>query len=122
VVLGRSQDLFSYTSVSVIELEMSKQAYFEHTLAPYRMMLRMGRGYVTLMPRYLDYANGRQPAFARYVILNRRINNTEFIQYEGQLEYKDFWIDPTSPQVENAHLGLWFHNFVGEYDDQPSLA
>ena len=122
VVLGRSQDLFSYTSVSVIELEMSKQAYFEHTLAPYRMMLRMGRGYVTLMPRYLDYANGRQPAFARYVILNRRINNTEFIQYEGQLEYKDFWIDPTSPKVENAHLGLWFHNFVGEYDDQPSLA
>lgn len=122
VVLGRSQDLFSYTSVSVVELEKADQAYFEHTLAPYKTMLRMGRGYVTLMPRYLDYANGRQPTFARYVILNRRINNTEFIKYEGNLDYNDFWIDPTSPQVENAHLGLWFHKFVGEYDDQPSLA
>ena len=122
VVLGRSQDLFSYTSVSVLELEKAERAYFEHTIAPYKMMLRMGRGYVALMPRYLDDANGRQPTFARYVILNRRINNTEFIRYEDHPEYNNFLIDPTSPQIENAHLGLWFHNFVGEYDDQPSLA
>jgi CRISPR-associated protein Cas5t len=122
VVLGRSQDLFTYTSVSVVELERASQAYFEHTLAPYQTMLLMGRGYVTLMPRYLDYENGRQPTFARYVILNRRINTTEFIHYVDRPENSDFWIDPTSPQVKNAHLGLWFHKFVGVYDDQPHLA
>jgi CRISPR-associated protein Cas5t len=122
VVLGRSQDLFTYTSVEVVELRRAPLAYFEHTLAPYQMMLRMGRGYVALMPRYLNYSNGRQPSYARYVVLNQRLSSTEFIHYDGKTDDTEFWIDPTSPQVENAHLGLWFHKFVGEYDDQPRLA
>jgi CRISPR-associated protein Cas5t len=122
VVLGRSQDLFTYTSVDVIELKRASQAYFEHTLAPYHMMLRMGRGYVTLMPRYLDYSNGRQPTFARYVVLNQRISSSEFIHYEGRKEDTEFWIDPTSQQSGDAQLGLWFHTFVGDYDDNPRLA
>lgn len=122
VVLGRSQDLFTYTKVEVIELERSPQAYFENTLAPYQMMLRMGRGYAALMPRYLDYSNGRQPTFARYIVLNRRIESNEFIKCDPEFGEKEFWIDPVSPKVGNAHLGLWFHSFVGECDDTPSLA
>lgn len=121
VILGRSQDLFTYTNVSIIDLQRVPQAYFEHTLAPYKMMLRMGRGYVALMPRYLDYANGRQPTFARYVILKERINCTKLVHYEDQPEENEFWIDPTSPEKESAHLGLWFHAFVGEYDDNPLI-
>ena len=122
VVLGRSQDLFTYANVEVIELERSPQAYFENTLAPYQMMLRMGRGYAVLMPRYLDYSNGRQATFARYIVLNRRIESNEFIKYDSEFKEKDFWIDPASPKVGNAHLGLWFHSFIGEYDDTPGLA
>lgn len=122
VVLGRSQDLFTYTSVDVIDIQRASSAYFEHTIAPYRMMLRIGRGYVTLMPRYLDYPHGRRPTFARYVVFKQRITTSEFIRYEDQPEDNDFWIDPSSPEIGNAHLGLWFHTFVGEYDDDPSMA
>jgi len=122
VVLGRSQDLFTYTKVEVIDLERHPHAYFEHTLAPYQMMLRMGRGYAALMPRYLDYSNRRQPTFARYIILNRRVESTEFIKYDPKSKDSDFCVDPTSSKVGNAHLGLWFHSFIGDYEDTPNLA
>jgi CRISPR-associated protein Cas5t len=122
VVLGRSQDLFTYTKVEAIELERNSKAYFEHTLAPYNMVLRLGRGYAALMPRYLDYSNGRQPTFARYIILNRRINSNDFVKYDSESRDQSFWVDPTSAKVEDAHLGLWFHSFVGDYDDTSSVA
>lgn len=120
VVLGRSQDLFTYTSVSVVELERAERAYFEHTLAPYQASLMTAMGYVVLMPRFLDYYNKRRPTFARYVVLKRRV--TELMQFEGLNLQTDFWIDPTAPQVDGLPLGLWFHSWTGEYDDQPRLA
>ncbi len=119
VVLGRSQDLFTYTSVSVIELERAERAYFEHTLAPYQMSLATASGYVILMPRWLDYARQRHPTFARYVILNRRV--TQLLQFQGRSTPNDFWIDPTAPRVDGLPLGLWFHTWVGEYDDTPRM-
>jgi CRISPR-associated protein Cas5t len=122
LVLGRSQDLFTYTSVSVIELVRVDRAYFENTLAPYRMALQTGRGYVVLMPRFLDYAKGRAPTFARYVVLNRRVRSTEFLQYTNLGTESDFWVDPTSPEDKGAQMGLAFHTFVGEYDDTPLMA
>lgn len=121
VVLGRSQDLFSYTKIDVIQLETSEQAYFEHTLAPYRMAVRTGKGYSILMPRFLDYHHSRAPSFARYVILHRRVYSDELIRFEG-LEEEAFWVDPTSPEERGMHLGLFFHTFVGDYDDQPFMA
>lgn len=121
VVLGRSQDLFSYTKIGVVHLETSDRAYFEHTLAPYRMALQTGRGYVVLMPRFLDYRHMRAPVFARYVILRRRVYSEELIKMEG-MEKENFWIDPTSPGERGAKLGLFFHTFVGDYDDRPFMA
>lgn len=120
MVLGRSQDLFTYTNVSVVELERAERAYFEHTLAPYQASLMTAMGYVTLMPRYLDYYNKRRPTFARYVILKRRV--TELMQFEGLNLQNDFWTDPTAPRVEELPLGLWFHSWTGEYDDTPRMA
>lgn len=122
VVLGRSQDLFTYTSVSVVELVRAKRVYFEHTLAPYRMALQTGCGYVVLMPRFLDYANGRAPTFARYVVLNRRVHSTEFLHFANLPAETEFWVDPASPEDKGAHLGLAFLTFVGEYDDNPLMA
>ena len=120
VVLGRSQDLFTYTSVATVDLIRSNQAYFEHTLAPYQTTLHMASGYVMLMPRFLDYARSRQPTFARYVVLNRRV--TQLLRFAGQPDVPEFWVDPTSPEVNGAHLGLWFHTFVGDYEDTPRVA
>lgn len=122
VVLGRSQDLFTYTSVSVVELVRAKHAYFEHTLAPYQMALQTARGYMVLMPRFLDYANGRAPTFARYVVLKQRAHSSNFLHFAGLPTEAEFWVDPSSPEDNGAHLGLAFHTFVGKYDDNPLVA
>ncbi|MBI2863671.1 MAG: CRISPR-associated protein Cas5 [Chloroflexi bacterium] len=122
VVLGRSQDLFTYTSVKTVDLVQAEHAYFEHTLAPYRMALFLERGYVTMMPRFLDYSNRRSPTFARYTVVNRRVYSDNLLRFEGVSDRSDWWTDPESPEERGVHLGLLFHTFVGEYDDSPVLA
>ncbi len=122
VVLGRSQDLFTYTSIGVVELERAFSAYFENTLAPYQASLMTASGYVVLMPRFLDYYHNRRPSFARYVVLKRRVADPQLMRFEGMKSPPEFWIDPTAPQVDNLPLGLWFHTWTGEYDDGPRIA
>ncbi|MCB0126800.1 MAG: CRISPR-associated protein Cas5 [Caldilineaceae bacterium] len=115
VVLGRSQDLFTYTQLSVVELEQAEQAYFEHTLAPHEMALQFGRGITVLMPRYLDYSNNRAPTFQRYSMLQERVflPNTDIFSF-SHIQYGPYWIDPTSPVQKGLHLGLNFLTFVEE--------
>ncbi len=122
VALGRSQDLFTYRSVEVVDLVRAGQAYFESTLAPYRMALQGAPGYVVLMPRFLDYGGLRSPTFARYLILRSRIHSVDLWSFDGVLTESMFWIDPSNGEDRSAHLGLLFHTFVGEYDDSPVLA
>lgn len=121
VVLGRSQDLFTYTHISVVELEQADQAYFEHTLAPYRLAVQVARGVVVLMPRYLDYANRRAPRFDRYVMIRDRVHSNEFLRYSNQSP-ESYWIDPTSPEIKGMRLGLPFHTFVGDDNETVRLA
>ena len=122
VVLGRSQDLFTYTSVRTVDLMRGDRAYFEHTIAPSHMALRAPRGYVVLMPRLLDYANGRAPSFARYTVLTQRVYSDELLRFEGQAQQVEFWIDPQSEEHNGARLGLFFHYFVGGHDEGTSVA
>ncbi|HOG46832.1 MAG TPA: CRISPR-associated protein Cas5 [Anaerolineae bacterium] len=122
VVLGRSQDLFTYTSVRVVELTRADRAYFQHTLAPYRMALLGARGYVVLMPRFLDYENGRSPSFARYLLLKERVHTSDYVRFAGLPVDSEYWVDPETEEDSGAHLGLAFHTFVGEYDDNPLVA
>jgi CRISPR-associated protein Cas5t len=117
VALGRSQDLFTYRQVSVIEIQQAENAYFEHTLAPYSFAKRTARGIVVLMPRFLDYRHSRFPTFDRYVILRGRVHTSEFLRFEGEPPVR-YWIDPTSPVINGDHLGLAFHNWVEE-DESP---
>jgi CRISPR-associated protein Cas5t len=112
VVLGRSQDLCMYSSVEVVSLEPNGAAYFEHTLAPYEVALSTAAGSVATMPRMLDHARNRQPQFARYVVLTRRV--TRLIRIEGQPEPPRHWVDTETPRVDGAALGLWFHAFVDD--------
>lgn len=113
VTLGRSQDLFTYSQVEVIDLERRSEAYFEHTLLPYAMALKVMRGIVATMPRYLDYANNRRPEFERYTILRDRVHLEDTA---------GFLIDPSSPQDKGAHLGLVFLSFVESQHASLSVA
>jgi len=121
VVLGRSQDLFTYTHVSVIELEQANRAYFEYTLAPHEMALQTGRGVAVLMPRYLDYARNRAPTFDRYVVIGKRVASDEFIQFSNRSN-GPYWVDPSTPDDKGAHMGLAFLSFTGDNDGRLTLA
>lgn len=123
VALGRSQDLFTYTQVEVVDLVWTDTAYFEHTLAPYRMALQVQKGYVVLMPRHLEYERGRFPTFARYLVLREHVRSDNgLLRFEGMPMDGGYWVDPSAPEVRGSRLGLLFHTFVGEYDDNPAMA
>jgi CRISPR-associated protein Cas5t len=119
VVLGRSQDLFTYTSLEVIEVQQAEQAYFEHTLLPYEIAAEVGQGITELLPRYLDYERKRTPTFARYLVLKNRVHSNAFWSMDEQRTY---WIDPTTRQIEGTHLGLMFHTFTGGSYEALSMA
>jgi CRISPR-associated protein Cas5t len=121
VVLGRSQDLFTYSSVEVVELEQASQAYFEHTLLPYSANQHTGRGYAILMPRYVDNWAGRRPYFARYFVVQERIHSSQFLWF-GHKPRERYWVDPKSAVIKGDKLGLQFLNFVGEEDNVATLA
>jgi len=124
VVLGRSQDLFTYTTVKVLTLFKADRAYFEHTLVPYKMVLQIAQGYAVLMPRYLDYKKGRSPTFNRYLILKRRVHSEEFLRFDKSDAGSEtqYWIDKETPEINGAYLGLFFHRFVGEDGDGSKMA
>ncbi len=113
VVLGRSQDLFTYTEVKVVELEQAEQAYFQNTLVPHEMVLQMGRGITVLMPRFLDYAKNREPSFAQYAVVTERVvlPNEDVPRFE-HLRYGPYWVDPTAPSYKGIRQGLAFLSFV----------
>jgi CRISPR-associated protein Cas5t len=123
VVLGRSQDLFTYTQVEVIELAQAERAYFEHTLLPHAMMLQTMRGMAVLMPRYLDYARGRTPTFGQYVVLGSRVHlpRQDAPQF-SHLTYGPYWVDPTTPPVKGAQRGLAWLSFVGNEEATLEMA
>jgi len=121
VVLGRSQDLFTYTHVGCVELEQAEHAYFEHTLAPHAMAFQATQGITVLMPRFLDYGHNRAPSFAQYLVIRDRIFSTEFLHFAGQTT-GPYWTDPTTPEDKGMHLGLPFHSFVGNDHENFLLA
>jgi CRISPR-associated protein Cas5t len=121
VVLGRSQDLFTYTSVTTLTADLANEAYFEHTLATHEMALWTMQGVTVLLPRYLDYQRQRAPTFSRYLILRDRVFSTKFYSFGGDRR-GPYWIDPTSPEIDGLHMGLAWHSFVGEDGDHFAMA
>ncbi len=116
VVLGRSQDLFTYTDVDVLDLVQSPHAYFEHTLLPYSTTRYTNRGFAVLMPRYLDYTHKRYPTFARYFVVQERLDSESDFLWFGEKPEKLYWVDPTTPEYGGAKRGLIFLSFVGDED------
>jgi CRISPR-associated protein Cas5t len=116
VVLGRSQDLFTYTQISVIEVEQAARAYFEHTILPHQLAVQVMQGVTVLLPRYLDYAYKRTPTFSRYLVVKDRVllgNGSEDMFTYSHQPNGPYWIDPASPTYKETQLGLYFHSFTG---------
>ncbi len=118
VVLGRSQDLFSYTKVGIIDAVQEERAYYEHTLVPLEMVTRFRRGIPVTLPRFLDYARNREPTSAPYAMLRERVvyppedmsdPSSPFV-YSTDPKFR--WIDPTVRDAKGIGLGLVFHSFV----------
>lgn len=123
VILGRSQDLFTYTLINTIELEYSDQVYFENTLLPYTANKHTNRGFAILMPRYIDYAEKRRPTFARYFVVKDRIDTRtdDFLWFE-EGKRLSCPVDKSEAVYNGAFRGLAFHSFIGEIDETFVLA
>lgn len=104
VSMGRSQDLFSYTDVREVELQESTSAYLEHTLAPFEMSRRTGRGIAVLMPLYLDWSRNRYPTFQRYVVIHGRVHSRDLLLLQD--EPLCFWVDPTSREIGGDQMAI----------------
>ncbi len=120
VVLGRSQDLFTYTQIETMELEQTKEAYFEHTIVPHEWAVKVQRGVTVLLPRYLDYKRNRAPNFSRYLVVKERVLSNKFFTY-GQSNNL-YWVDPHSQKIEEKYLGLHFHSFTGDDGETLNMA
>ena len=128
VVLGRSQDLFTYTSISRITVEQADRAYYEHTLLPYdNWSTRVLAGNVAVMPRFVDYNRRREASFGRYLALSSKIvDDPDTIGKQAMLvqRYADSPLPWVDPEVRDRHAlarGLVWHSFVeDDYDYQPS--
>ena len=115
VTLGRSQDLFTYSEVTIVELQRATNCYIEHTLLPYEFTRYIGQGVAILMPQWLEYKQQRYPNFRQYVILNRRVQYNDFICLSD--DDLSFWVDPLSKTVNGDQLGLVFHSWVEDNDE-----
>jgi CRISPR-associated protein Cas5t len=113
VVLGRSQDLCTYSpgGVQIVTLEQHASAYYEHTLLPIAMGAATRRGVAVMMPRYVDYQYRRQPTFAQYLMLNERVLPPH-MQMVGTPA--PVWCDPAAPRQNGYHRAVVWHTFTEE--------
>ncbi|MHB8626481.1 MAG: CRISPR-associated protein Cas5 [Aggregatilineales bacterium] len=118
VILGRSQDLMTYTFVNEVQLINAESAYFEHTLVPAQYAYRFGRTIAVTMARYIDQR--RHPQWGIYAILKDRVvwPDNESIVMPGDQD-ESIWVDPDSPERIgddgiSRRLGLVFHTLTGE--------
>lgn len=117
VVLGRSQDLMTYESVSMVTLQQAERAYFEHTLIPARMAPFFRRSIAVTMARYIDPAS-RQPQWDYYAMLKER-QRYPHDEAPDTADFPPVWIDtdpddPTTrdPDPKAGFRGLIFNTFT----------
>jgi len=103
VGLGRSQDLFTYTRVSTVDLIEATQAYVEHTLLPGALGSQVDAGIAVSMPRFVDYDHDRAPAFGQYVM----VQNRQWPRNNGP-----FLVDPDTTEVNGCKRAVIMHGFV----------
>ena len=96
VVLGRSQDLFTYTSVSLVELGAGRKRLFRaHARAARDGVADGARRDGADAPLSRSHSN-RAPTFERYVVVQERVvlPDDELPRF-SHLSYGPYWVDPT---------------------------
>lgn len=129
VSLGRSQDLASYRSVEVIELEQAPAGYFEGVLLPTSFRNRTTMGVNVLMPQFIDPADRRRVRWRTFLALEGRARLADPGSVEQragvvQRERDDevVWVDPTSTVVGGRQRIVVWHRFFGSEGDVTRLA
>ncbi len=117
VVLGRSQDLMTYTDVRVVELQEAERAYVQHTLLPRSMSTQVMRGVTITMPRWVDVENGRNPFFDQYLTLGADSvilppDPDDLTPRFAGMEYGPYWTDPDAPTWRDAPRAVIWHSFT----------
>lgn len=115
VVLGRSQDLMTQTSIQQIDLFETENAYFEGTLLPPGFAPAVEGSTVTAtMARYIDL--DRQPTWGAFAQLRGR---AVFPVSQTELRFESLptqvWADPDiyeHPNYPDLPRGVWLHSFV----------
>src|SRR5690606_18649327 len=127
VALGRSQDLMTYRSVKIVELQEAQEGYFEATLLPLHMAASLDKGTIAVtMARYIDPR--RRPQWNTYALLRdaalwpppapeRHPWDSEEEDAGMLFEGHDvqLWIDPETPdhrQKRGVKRAVWLHSFV----------
>lgn len=127
VALGRSQDLMTYRSIRIVELEEAAEGYFEGTLLPLHMAASLDKGTIAVtMARYIDPR--RRPQWSTYALLQTAAlwpppvpehqawdsgEEQAGLIFEGQ--DVRLWVDPESPdhrQHPGVKRAIWLHSFV----------
>lgn len=127
VCLGRSQDLMTYQSVRLVDLQRAEEGYFEHTLLPAEFGPRLGADTIAVtMPRYISPRRVSTPG--SYAMLrdiaewpSRASEPSRYDDEEEEIlmmesdEQLVLWVDPESPphrKHPRLRRAIWFHRFV----------
>lgn len=119
VVLGRSQDLASYRSVELVDLEQAPTGYFEGTLLPASFRNRTTAGVNVLMPEFIDPTDRRRVSWRTFLALEGRA----FLAEPGTAETRAgvvqrgrddevVWVDPTNSDTRGRHRIVLWHRFI----------
>ena len=118
VVLGRSQDLATYTGIARVGLEERTEGYFEGTLLSLDYRARTNGGILTQMPRYINPEDRRVVEWATYVVIEGKLTASaeRSAVTQNRLFYADqpFWVDPESPTYQGVRRAVQFHSFIEE--------
>jgi CRISPR-associated protein Cas5t len=120
VILGRSQDLASVSTVEAVELEERDGAYFEHTLLPFSYRPYVALGTTALMPTWIEPPPSRRAHFERFVVLHgERLFAGAYEQPEKlaparrmlqEPERRVWWVDPHTPVNQGVQRGVILHS------------
>jgi CRISPR-associated protein Cas5t len=117
VVLGRAQDLMTYTEVKEVEVQAAEQAFYGGTLLPLSAAAHIGGRFVAeTMPRFID--STRQPEWGQYALLPESDKPPVYPDpAEGsfQIPLNDFtvWVDTEMPHryIKDVFRGVVWHTW-----------
>jgi CRISPR-associated protein Cas5t len=118
VILGRSQDLATYTEVSLIELEAGSEGYLEGTLLPNSFRQeRTNAGILIQLPRFINPNNRGEVEWQMYLAIEKAVladQNSTNARSARRLwtEGAELWADTSSLSREAKPCLLYFHSFV----------